>query len=157
VQYRGRGFFLSSVDTTTFGDKWALCRGPHHHSPDLPHIVTSPHPHSDLQPTNEKQPPPQPPTPTMPLLSLPNELLICVASELTFARDFNAFVQTNQRTHSLLNEFFYRQCAKGHCIMNDDRKSTALHIAASQSSPTGVEKVRFPPGTIYLQLYSTVF
>ncbi|KAJ5728342.1 ankyrin repeats (3 copies) domain-containing protein [Penicillium malachiteum] len=62
----------------------------------------------------------------MPLLGLPNELLLLVAGKLTEARYINALVQVNLRLFNLLSNTLYR-----HDAQNGD---TALHWAIRNGS-----------------------
>src|SRR5438034_10145144 len=43
----------------------------------------------------------------MPLLYLPNELLLCIAQNLELKRDTNALARTNRRLHNVLNDYLY--------------------------------------------------
>lgn len=48
----------------------------------------------------------------MPLLALPNELLLGLSEQLQSERDLNAFAQTNARLYCLLNAHLYRRNAQ---------------------------------------------
>ena len=48
----------------------------------------------------------------MPLLNLPNELLLYVADNLRTERNINAFARTSRRLYNLLNTYLYRHNVK---------------------------------------------
>lgn len=55
----------------------------------------------------------------MPLLSLPDELLLYVSERLESEKDINALAQANRRLYQTLDRFLYRysiQCSKGSAL-----------------------------------------
>jgi ankyrin repeat protein len=69
----------------------------------------------------------------MPLLELPNELLLYIAQSLHSERDINAFSRANQRLHHLLEGYRYR-----HNVLHG--KSSALRWAANYGQETTARK-----------------
>ena len=69
----------------------------------------------------------------MSLLSLPNELLLFIAENLTSERDISAFTQTNLRLHTLLNVYLY-------CYNTQWGGSSALLWAAKHGQKTTAQK-----------------
>jgi ankyrin repeat protein len=67
------------------------------------------------------------------LLRLPNELLQCIAENLEFGEDINAFARTNTRLYNLLNPYLYRYDVQQH-------GSSALLWAAKHGQEATAQK-----------------
>ncbi|KAJ5294455.1 hypothetical protein PENANT_c006G06987 [Penicillium antarcticum] len=69
----------------------------------------------------------------MPLLDLPNELLLAIANPLDSEGDINALVQTNRHFHSLLNSHLYK-----HNVLHNE--GSALEWAAAHGILASVKE-----------------
>jgi ankyrin repeat protein len=77
----------------------------------------------------------------MPLLDLPNELLVCFSEQLESEKDLNAFARANGRLYCLLNTYLYRRNVKW-------SGSSALLWAARQGEEATLGKLLKEKGNV---------